>query len=234
MPLSKQKGGGVAVRRTMFKEMGLQLDQLKSSRETLLETDHPAKSGKLLSFYARIMTKVADTERCSVFIHDPKGGKVWLKAGTGVQEHEIEVPTEGSVVGEVIASGETVVVSDLETQSGAHKETDEKTGFVTRNILCVPIKSSIRNEITGAFQLLNKVNGQEFTDEDISLAQEIAEHLQGEVDGIFLDQQVFGLSERVYATARKTMTLLLVSIVLVLVMSLAAAVGFGILVQVMG
>ncbi len=214
--------------------MRLQLDQLKASRETLLETDHPAETGKLLSFYARIMTKVTDTERCSVFIHDPKGGKIWLKAGTGVQEHEIEVPTEGSVVGKVIASGETVVVSGLETQSGAHKEADEKTGFVTRNILCVPIKSSMRNEITGAFQLLNKMNDQEFTDEDISLALEVAGHLQGEVDGIFLDQQVFGLSERLFATARKTVTFLLVSIVLVLVMSFVGLVGFGVLVRVVG
>lgn len=182
----------------MFNEMGLQLDQLKASREALLETDQPVETGKLLSFYTRIMTKVTDTERCSVFIHDPEGGKVWLKAGTGVQEHEIEVPKEGSVVGQVIASGETVVVSGLETQSGAHKDADERTGFVTRNILCVPIKSSIRNEVTGAFQLLNKMNGQEFTDEDISLAEELAVHLQGEVDGFFLDQQVFGLSERLY------------------------------------
>ncbi len=135
----------------MFKEIGLQLDQLKAGRGAPLETDHPAETGKLLSFYTRIMTKVTDTERCSVFIHDPEGDKVWLEAGTGAQEHEIEVPKEGSVVGKVIASGETVVVSGLETQSGAHKEADEKTGFVTRNILCVPIKSSIRNEITGAF-----------------------------------------------------------------------------------
>lgn len=219
---------------TMFNELGLQLDQLKAKREALLETDQPAETSKLLSFYARITTKVTDTERCSVFIHDPEGGKVWLKAGTGVQEHEIEVPKEGSIVGKVIATGETVVVSGLETQSGAHKEIDEKTGFVTRNILCVPIKSSMRNEITGAFQLLNKTNGQEFTDEDISLAEEIAEHLQGEVDGIFLDQQVFGFSERLYATARKTMTFMLVSIVVVLVLSIVGVVGIGTLVRVVG
>ena len=218
----------------MLKEMELQLEQLKAKRETLIEADQPAKTGKLLSFYTRIMTKVTDSERCSVFIYDPEKDRVWLKAGTGVQEQEIEVPKEGSVVGEVIASGKPVVVSGLETQSGTHKMADEKTGFVTRNILCVPIKSQVRNEITGAFQLLNKMNDQEFTDEDISLALEVAEHLQGEVDGIFLDQEVFGLSERLYSAARKTMTFLMVSIVLVFGMSFLALVGSGFLARVFG
>ncbi len=218
----------------MLKEMELQLDQLKAKRESLIEADQPAKTGKLLSFYTRIMTKVTDSERCSVFIHDPEKDRVWLKAGTGVQEQEIEIPKEGSVVGEVIASGKPVVVSGLEAQSGAHKAADEKTGFVTRNILCVPIKSQIRNEITGAFQLLNKMNDREFTDEDISLALEVAEHLQREVDGIFLDQEVFGLSERLYSAARKTMTFLMVSIVLVFLMSFLALVGSGFIARVFG
>ncbi len=211
----------------MLKEFELQLNNLKAKRETLIATDHSAQTGRLLSFYTRIMPKVLDAERCSVFIHDPEGDKVWLKAGTGVQEQEIAVPTEGSVVGEVIASGEPVVVSDLDTKPGAHKATDEKTGFVTRNILCVPIKSPVRNEVTGAFQLLNKLNDREFTDEDISLALEVSEHLQREVDGIFLDQEAFGLSVRLYSTARKTMTFLMVSIVFVFLMSFLALMGSG-------
>ena len=68
----------------------------------------------------------------------------------------------------------------------------------------------------------------------ISLALEVAEHLQREVDGIFLDQEVFGLSERLYSAARKTMTFLIVSIVLVLLMSFLALVGSGFLVRILG
>ena len=206
----------------MLKKMGLQFDRLKAKREGLFESGHSAKAGKLLSFYTRIMTRVTYTERCSVFIHDPERDTVWLKAGTGVQEQEIEVPKQGSVVGEVIGTGKPVIVSDLDAKSGAHKTTDEKTGFVTRNILCVPIKSPVREEITGAFQLLNKTNDQDFTDEDISLAEEIAEHLQGEVDAIFLDQEVFGLSEQLYSVARKTMNTLIAMVILVPILALAA------------
>ncbi len=54
------------------------------------------------------------------------------------------------------------------------------------------------------------------------------------MDGFFLDQQILGLSEQLYATARKTMTFLLVSIVLVRVISFVNMVGFGTLVRVVG
>lgn len=200
----------------MLKEMRLYLDRLKAKRVAAFATDPSVKSGKILSFYTRIMTKVTDSERCSVFILDPEKDTIWLKAGTGVKEYEIEVPKRDSVVGKAISSGKPVVVSELDTKSGAHKSVDEKTGFVTRNILCVPIKSPTRNEITGAFQLLNKRNDRGFTDEDVSIAQEVAEHLQGEVDSIFLEQEIFGLSERLFSAARKTILILLVSFAVVL------------------
>ena len=69
---------------------------------------------------------------------------------------------------------------------------------------------------------MNKTNDQDFTDEDISLAEEIAEHLQGEVDAIFLDQEVFGLSEQLYSVARKTRNTLIAMVILVPILALAA------------
>ena len=199
----------------MFNVMGEQFKRLRDKQQALDTT------GNLLPFYIQIMTKVADCERCSVFMNDPTSGKAWLKAGTGVKEAEIEVPKDGSVVGKVIASGEPIIVSDLGAKEGAHKNVDEKTGFVTRNILCAPIKSQSRNEVTGAFQLLNKTNGAEFTDEDLSIVKKVAEHLQKEVDAIFLDQEIFGLSEQLYTNATRIFTVLLTSFVVAVVLVIA-------------
>ena len=200
----------------MYKEIRLQIDRLRAKHDALFQFSDPAETDKLLSFFTRIVTKVTDSERCSVFINDPKKHKAWLKAGTGLQEHEIEVPTEGSVVGKVISSGEPIVITDFDNKSLASKTIDEKTGFITRNILCVPIKSPSRPEVTGAFELLNKKNGLSYTDEDMALAQEIAEHLQTHVDVIFLGQEIFGLSEQLYSAATKTTKFLVGSIVILL------------------
>lgn len=187
----------------MFKPIRIQLDRLRDLHKS---SDDPARREKILAFYTRVMTKAVDAERCSIFIHDPDKDRIWLKTGTGVREAEIVVPKEGSIVGKAISSGKTIHITGLETSNGVHKSIDQKTGFVTRGVLSVPIKSASRNEVTGAFQLLNKTDGREFTAEDISLAEEIAEHLHAEIDRIFIGQQIFNLSERLYAMFDKLFT----------------------------
>ncbi len=177
----------------MFKPIRLQLDRLRDLHKS---TDDPARREKLLAFYTRIMSQALGAERCSIFIHDPDKDRIWLKSGTGVRESEIVVAKEGSIVGKAIAEGRTIHIANLESADGAHKSTDQKTGFVTRGVLSVPIRNPARGEVTGAFQVLNKKNGGDFTADDIALAEEIAEHLQGEIDRIFISQQIFNASER--------------------------------------
>jgi GAF domain-containing protein len=189
----------------MFKSIRLQLDRLRDLHKS---TDDPARRAKLLAFYTRVMPQAVGAKRCSIFIHDPDKDRIWLKSGTGVGEAEIVVAKEGSIVGKAIASGRTVHVTGLENAEGAHKAADQKTGFVTRGVLSVPIMNTGRGEVTGAFQLLNKRNGGEFTADDISLAEEIAEHLQGEIDRIFVGQQIFNASERLSELFGKAITAL--------------------------
>ena len=193
-------------------DFSARLNDLRRRQDSLYFGDQSRRAGELLAFYTRIMTKVTDSERCSVFINDPGQDRVWLKAGTGVQEAEIEVAREGSIVGQVIASGEPVVVTDLEMKSGAHKEVDQKTGFVTRNILCVPIKSSEDDGVTGAFQILNKLNNQDFTEADKAIALDVASHMQREVDAVFLDQEIIRLSDGVQSSAVRTKRMMYASI----------------------
>lgn len=210
-----------------IEDLGTRLHELRRRRDALYQLDQSKRASDLLAFYTRIMTKVTDSERCSVFINDPNHDRVWLKAGTGVHEAEIEVPKEGSIVGQVIAAGEPIIVTDLETKSGAHKQVDQRTGFVTRNILCVPIKSPARDEVTGAFQILNKMNHKNFTEEDKTIALELASHLQREVDTIFLDQEIIGLSEGLHSAAVRSTRAMFVSLGVVAVVLVGAALGIG-------
>ncbi|MFH5187220.1 GAF domain-containing protein [Paenibacillus sp. TAB 01] len=45
----------------------------------------------------------------------------------------------------------------------------DKTNFQTRNLICVPIK--VQNRILGVIQVLNKVGGKHFTDQDVKLLE---------------------------------------------------------------
>jgi len=200
----------------MFREIKTEIDRLRSKYREISGSGDAAENNRLLSLFTQIAAKVTDSERCSVFIHDPANNKVWLKTGTEVKEHGIEVPVEGSVVGKVISSGKAIMIADVDEKSIASKMTDEKTGFATRNMLCVPIRSPHRAEITGAFELLNKKGEAGYTEEDKEIALEIAEHLQAHVDAIFLGQEVFGLTEQLYLSAIKVTRILVGSVTVLL------------------
>ncbi len=178
----------------MLSDVKLRLEDLSSRQQALFEEFDPKRGSKLLDFYVRMTPRVLDAERCSVFIHDPQNRKVWLKTGTGVTERGIEVAVNDSIVGEVIASGKPVIASDLQSRSGAHKKVDAETGFVTREIICVPVRSKNRGEVTGAIQVLNKKGGGGFNAEDQAFLEEAGEHLQSIVDSVFLSQEAVGMT----------------------------------------
>lgn len=212
----------------MFDQMDAQLDRLKARRGSIAGTEDAHGQDKLFSFYNHIMTKVTNSERCSIFIHDPKRDSVWLKAGTGMVERDIEVPVQDSVAGEAILTGKTIVVAHMDDHRSAHKTVEEATGFVTRNLLCVPIKNPALGQTTGVFQILNKNNGGAFTDQDIALAEEIAEHLQIETGRIFVDQEAFDLIERISSAPGKVATFVLAGVVLMFLLSIVVLAGTGI------
>ena len=94
----------------------LHLKDLSSRQQALTNQLDPKSESKFLDFYVRLIPRVLDAERCSVFILDPSNDKVWLKAGTALRERGIEVPVGNSIVGEVIRSGKPVITTDLQSR----------------------------------------------------------------------------------------------------------------------
>ena len=185
----------------MLSNVKLQVADLSSRQQALFEEFDPKGGSKLLDFYVRITPRALNAERCSIFIHDPENRKVWLQPGTGVTDRGIEVSLNDSIVGQVIASGKPVIVSNLQIRNGTHKKIDAQTGFVTRELICVPVRSQDRSEITGAIQALNKKNSGGFNEEDQAFLEEISEHLQSIVDSVFLSQEAIGTSKKLVTMA---------------------------------
>jgi len=148
----------------------------------------------LLRFYVHIVPRLVDAERCGIFIRDPANNTVLSKVGTGIEEGEISAPLEGSVVGRAVSSGECIVENDMLGRSGYHRTIDEKTGFVTRSMVCAPIKSVIGDAVTGAIQVLNKRPDTGFTEDDAALVQEIARYLSMALDNVLVHEELETLS----------------------------------------
>jgi Nif-specific regulatory protein len=172
--------------RTVFEQ---KLEQLRKKQQLMEKAWRETGNKQLLQFFVDIMPKALSAERCSIFILDPINEKVWLQCGTGLTEKQLQVPTSNSIVGQVIESGKHVMESDLEDQAGAHDVVAVKTGYVTRDALCVPVFGVTSKKVVGAIQMLNKVRG-EFSDEDREILERLAFHLQMNIENIFLRQEL--------------------------------------------
>ncbi len=116
-------------------------------------------------------TKIAiQADRCTVFLLDKEKNELWSKVALGMDSQEIRFPADKGLAGYVVQTGEPLNIPDAYNDPRFNPEVDKKTGYVTKTILCLPIKNN-NQEIIGAFQVLNKISGV-FTkgDEDLLVA----------------------------------------------------------------
>lgn len=182
----------------MFKKIKNQIDKLNQQRSYLDADWDMVESKSLLKFYVNITPKLLDAERCSIFIHDHINDEVWLKCGTGLSERQILVSTEDSIVGEVITTGECRIVTDLANREGAHKRVDKEIGRVSRNVLCVPIKTLDGKEVAGVIQVLNKLDGAEFSESDLELVEKMVHFLELTIENYYFNQEVTGTLSKIF------------------------------------
>jgi Nif-specific regulatory protein len=173
--------------------LGKKLEQLRSKQKLMEKAWQEAGNRKLLQFFVDIMPKTLGAERCSIFILDPVNEKAWLACGTGLTEKQLQVPTQNSIVGQVLGTGKYVQEDDLEEQVGAHDVVAAKTGFITRNALCVPVNGVTSKKVVGAIQILNKLRG-DFTEEDRQILERLAFHLEMNIENIYLRQELAKIS----------------------------------------
>jgi len=169
------------------------LEQLRNKQQLMEKAWREAGNRKLLQFFVDIMPKTLGAERCSIFILDPVDEKAWLACGTGLSEKQLQVPTQNSIVGQVLETGKYVQEDDLEDQVGAHDVVAAKTGFITRNALCVPVNGVTSKRVVGAIQILNKIRG-DFTEEDRQILERLAFHLEMNIENIYLRQELAKIS----------------------------------------
>jgi GAF domain-containing protein len=182
----------------MFKDVKKQMEHLDEEMD-YLDADWNAAEHRLLDFYVKIMPKVMNAERCSLFIADREGSGVWLRAGTGVREREIQLDMQTeSVVAEAIRTGELVYRTGLDEANGAHKEVDAATGFETKDILCMPIRSLDGSRVTGAVQMLNKKGGEPYNDEEMETLREMLHFLELSIENIYFQQEATGVVGNLY------------------------------------
>ncbi|MBI5790706.1 MAG: GAF domain-containing protein [Rhodocyclales bacterium] len=124
---------------------------------------------QVLQALVEMTTTELNAERGSLFLNDPDTNELYSRVAQGNIQREIRILNTSGVAGYVYTAGEALIIHDAYADDRFNRSIDEQTGFTTRNILCVPIKT-VKGEIIGVAQTLNKRTGK-FTKQDLNLLE---------------------------------------------------------------
>lgn len=138
----------------------------------------------MLVDYAR---EVIGAEASSLFLVDEAQGDICLLLASNlnerVQMQNVRVPAGKGIIGHVVETGEVVLVPDVTRDARHYTGVDRTSGFVTRSILAVPLRSrqvvlggdrgTIKERVIGGFEAINKLHGT-FDEEDSELLTTLA------------------------------------------------------------
>jgi len=102
-----------------------------------------------------------DAEAATVFLlaSDGKQLEFWaLDGARGAQINGAKLPLDVGIVGYVMERQESVLVPEVGSDPRFFPAIDEQSGFVTRDLLCVPITARGKKKI-GAIEVMNKRKG---------------------------------------------------------------------------
>jgi adenylate cyclase len=105
------------------------------------------------------MTSVAiNCDRVTFFLHDPGSGELYSRVALGLRQREIRLPDNDGIVGVTFQTGDRIIVDDAYADPRFNPKTDQDTGYNTKTVLSVPLRTA-KGEIIGVAQALNKRDG---------------------------------------------------------------------------
>ncbi len=140
--------------------------QLEALRDVATAVGSQLELEPLLRSIIDAVCTVVGCERASLFLLDEASGEVVSRVLTG-HAAEIRIAPGKGIVGAVLASGQPVRVDDAWADPRFQRQVDEGTGFRTRSILAVPLRTH-DGTLKGVVQALNKSSGP-FDDDDVQL-----------------------------------------------------------------
>lgn len=142
----------------------------------------------LLQTISQTTSHLLQAERSTVFIVDRARNELWSQVAEGLDRHEIRVPLGAGIAGSVASTGLPIRISDAYTDPRFNPEVDKRTGYITRNILCAPMRNA-RGQVIGVFQVLNKRGG-DFTSLDDQLLASLSSQAAVAVENAQLYDEV--------------------------------------------
>lgn len=131
----------------------------------------------VLEVFGSKISLLLGADRGTLFLWDEDKNELWSLATLGGGEPlEIRIPAGHGIAGHVAQTGRPMNVPDAYAEPAFNREVDARTGYRTRNVLCMPLFNR-SGRTFAVVQLINKLDGSSFDHKDEGKFREMSESL---------------------------------------------------------
>jgi len=143
------------------------------------------------------VTSLLDAEVGSLLLVDERTKDLFFEVALGEKEEQVKqmrLKMGEGIAGWVAANDQPALINDVQNDPRYFRRAQTITDFVTRTMLCVPVRS--KGRVVGVLQAINKKQGRTFSEEDLenclTLSNQVAvalenAHLYAELKETFLN-----------------------------------------------
>ena len=155
----------------------LALDALVAVAARLAAADRlvPAADEPALHAVAEAAADLIGVTAASVALHDTATDRLIFRAAAGPQGRGViglSIAAHEGIAGYVFSTGQPIAVADVAADPRFERTTAERTGYVPRRLLAVPLVDGV--ETIGVLELLDRRDGMPFDLTDIEAATRMA------------------------------------------------------------
>jgi len=126
---------------------------------------------KVLVLVMEIAKRVVDAEASSLLIYDEKTDMLSYEVALGEKGNEVKnmfsLKLGQGIAGWVAQHRQPLLIGDVQKDERFFRGSDEKTGFKSRSILCVPMQA--HGKFLGVLEVINPVQRDAFTEGDLEI-----------------------------------------------------------------
>lgn len=146
---------------------------------------------KVLERALRSAESLLGAEASSIFLRDPVTEEMVFYALTGKKKSLLKgrrIPKGKGVVGWVVENRRPLLVPDTARDPRFFRKVDEESGFVSRNLLCIPLMT--KEKVLGALEVLNCKELGELSNENIPFLETLGNHMAVALDNALLYREL--------------------------------------------
>jgi len=132
---------------------------------------------EVLSLIMKRISQITEADNWSLLLLDEEKKELHFEVVVGIDKKlvtDVRIPLGKGIAGEVAQSGKPIYINHAEDDPRIFREVDRRTGFTTRSIIAIPLKS--HGKVLGVIEVVNMKNLDQFLQKKLPLLTSLADY----------------------------------------------------------